>query len=156
MYAFNPRLWDCFLLHRLYRRRYRLRSCCCTLPWGASANASGSNSAKTIQTMQPAAKPRASGRRTRNASTNRNDGTATKGWGIAVKSVQSSADRGDMPLATSTVETANPSGILCSPMAIVTNTPCRITGWELTVKCTLASLAPFRASPLLGCATQLN
>ena len=59
-------------------------------------------------------------------STNRKEGTATRGWGRAVKRVHSSAERGEMPRATNTVETARPSGMLCSPMASVTRTPCMV------------------------------
>jgi len=50
-----------------------------TLPWGASASESGMSSAKTIQVMQPAAKPRARGSKKVKVSTNMKEGTARRG-----------------------------------------------------------------------------
>jgi len=50
-----------------------------TFPCGASAKESGMSSAKTIQVMQPAAKPRARGNRKVKVSTNMKEGTASRG-----------------------------------------------------------------------------
>ena len=101
-----------------------------TLPCLASLRASGSSSAKTIHSMQPAAKPSARGRSWKKLSTNRKLGSATSGWGAAVNSVHQKALLALMPLATSTVATARPSGMLCSPMASVTSSPCITGGFE--------------------------
>jgi hypothetical protein len=73
--------------------------------------------------MQPAAKPMARGRSAEKASTNRKDGTATSACGSAVAVVHSSSRHGLAPRAASTVATARPSGMLCSPIASVTVLP---------------------------------
>ena len=83
------------------------------------------SSAKTIQVMQPAAKPRARGNKEVKVSTNMKEGTASRGWGRAVASAHQAAFLAGTPLDTSTVATASPSGMLCNPMARVTNIPCR-------------------------------
>lgn len=54
---------------------------CRTLPWAAASSASGMSSANTIHTMQPAAKPSASGSMALKAFTNMKLGTATSGCG---------------------------------------------------------------------------
>lgn len=80
--------------------------------------------------MHPAAKPKATGNRALKVSTNKNEGTATRGWGMAVKRVHSRALLGFIPLATKIVETAKPSGTLWSPIANVTKTPCVTIFWS--------------------------
>lgn len=95
-----------------------------TFPCTQSSRASGSSSAKTIQSMHPAANPSARGSNELKVSTNINDTTARRGWGREVANVHQNACCAVMPLATSTVATASPSGMLCSPIAIVTNSPC--------------------------------
>ena len=74
--------------------------------------------------MQPAAKPRARGNKEVKVSTNMKEGTANKGWGRAVARAHQAAFLAGTPLDTSTVATANPSGMLCRPMARVTSMPC--------------------------------
>mmetsp|Transcript_47 Transcript_47/g.409 ORF Transcript_47/g.409 Transcript_47/m.409 type:complete len:272 (-) Transcript_47:484-1299(-) len=88
-----------------------------------SARLAGTNSAKTIQIIHPAAKPIARGRQDRNVSTNRKEGTAMKGCGSEVSTLQQAACLGDIPLPIRTVATASPSGMLWIPMAKVTKMP---------------------------------
>lgn len=95
-----------------------------TLPCGASARASGMSSAKTIQVMQPAAKPKARGSKEVKVSTNMKEGTASRGWGRAVARAHQAAFLAGTPLDTNTVATASPSGMLCRPIASVTRMPC--------------------------------
>lgn len=83
------------------------------------------SSAKTIHVMQPAAKPSARGSKKVKVSTNMKEGTASRGWGRAVKRAHQAAFLAPTPLDTKTVATAKPSGMLCSPMAKLTKTPCK-------------------------------
>lgn len=95
----------------------------CT-PAGMSSRASGSSSATTIHSMHPAANPMLTGSSILKLSTKMKLGTANSGCGSAHSKVHSRALRGVVPLATSTVATARPSGMLWIPMASVTRSPC--------------------------------
>ena len=101
-----------------------------TLPALESSRASGSSSANTIHSMQPAAKPSAIGSNDLKVSTNTKDGKASRGCGMDVKIVHQKACRADIPFATSTVATARPSGMLCRPIANVTSKPCEASQAE--------------------------
>ena len=65
---------------------------------------------------------------TLNASTKMKEGTATRGCGRHVATLQRRARRGVTPCPTSTVALARPSGMLCTPMASVVSTPCSAAG----------------------------
>ena len=90
----------------------------------APSSASGNSSATVIQIIHPAAKPMPSGSRDAKVSTNMNAGTANAGWGNEVTIAHPAHFHGDTPLAAKTVATAIPSGMLCAPIARVTNVPC--------------------------------
>mmetsp|Transcript_6973 Transcript_6973/g.13891 ORF Transcript_6973/g.13891 Transcript_6973/m.13891 type:complete len:260 (+) Transcript_6973:155-934(+) len=89
-----------------------------------SFNASGNNSAKTIQIMHPAANPNAIGKRDSNIFTKMYEGTAMRGWGRHVRMLQRRASGADAPWDTRTAALAIPSGILCTPIANVVRIPC--------------------------------
>ena len=95
-----------------------------TSPPAACSSASGSNSARVIHTMHPAANPMAKGSSAWNVSTKTKAGTATRGWGMDVRMDHAAHFQGETPLAASTVATARPSGMLWTPMAKVMSWPC--------------------------------
>ena len=95
-----------------------------TSPPPACSSASGSNSARVIHTMHPAANPMAKGSSAWNVSTKTKAGTATRGWGMDVRMAHAAHFLGETPLAASTVATAMPSGMLWTPMAKVMSWPC--------------------------------
>ena len=90
----------------------------------APSNASGNNSANTIQIIHPALKPTPNGIKLVNVSTNKNDGTAVTVCGNELMIDQNRHCIGFTPLLANTVDTAKPSGTLCTPMANVTKHPC--------------------------------
>mmetsp|Transcript_6449 Transcript_6449/g.24995 ORF Transcript_6449/g.24995 Transcript_6449/m.24995 type:complete len:343 (-) Transcript_6449:1733-2761(-) len=95
-----------------------------TSPPPAWSSASGSNSARVIHTMHPAANPMAKGSSAWNVSTKTKAGTATRGWGMDVRMDHAAHFQGETPRAASTVATAMPSGMLWTPMAKVMSWPC--------------------------------
>ena len=90
----------------------------------APSNASGNNSANTIQIIHPALKPTPNGIKLVKVSTNKNDGTAVTVCGSELNTDQNKHCTGFTPLLANTVDTAKPSGMLCTPMANVTKHPC--------------------------------
>mmetsp|Transcript_9649 Transcript_9649/g.31909 ORF Transcript_9649/g.31909 Transcript_9649/m.31909 type:complete len:210 (-) Transcript_9649:185-814(-) len=92
-----------------------------------------------------------------------NAGTASRGWGSEVKTLHSAHFHGRTPRAASTVATAMPSGMLCAPMARVTNVPCRhprsppkLTPTPLPSPRECAVMMPIMSSVFLASAPRSN
>jgi len=81
------------------------------------SRASGSSSANTSHSMQPAAKPIAMGSRPWKWSTKRYATSAMAGCGSECATAQNVAWAKEAPWLSSTEATARPSGMLCTPSA---------------------------------------